>query len=310
MNPSQGMSDDLKDTSMRAFDLALIRESYLGGINRQLSAQRGSWEEEPLFIDDFSISSYPDPACPCQNISMDSTPNSTCTCTNEDCPCKYHLLTTYEEEEGCPCGKIHLDTPPSNYEDDDRYHIISGGAEDCPYEKIHIYTASSDFSSSDTLSVQNSSSSPIIRKRTRKLSRSSSFYDYNPLAHLSLDRLLEHNLIFFDFLLHHLLPDDSPDYPARILEHLEPGCPDCRYGQAHPLPKFEQYRHSMHDLVSLLDARQREWAELGDEIGGHEDWGVAFHTGVGIRELHSKFWEIAWGGEVAGAPTPWKRGWA
>ncbi|KAI4255090.1 MAG: hypothetical protein L6R42_006911, partial [Xanthoria sp. 1 TBL-2021] len=128
-----------------------------------------------------------------------------------------------------------------------------------------------------------------ITKRSPSIT---SFTSYNWRQDLSSSEILEHNLESFDFLLSRLLPPDSPDFPTRIIPHLDPGCPHCHTWQAHPLPKYEQYYHDMRDFSALLSARQCEWTELSHEIAGHDDWFCAFEMSRGLRELDSKLMVI------------------
>ncbi|KAI4261665.1 MAG: hypothetical protein L6R42_003134 [Xanthoria sp. 1 TBL-2021] len=192
-------------------------------------------------------------------------------------------------DEDCPCKSSHLSSKNDKLHACNNIHWSSRLDEDCSCHKIHLYSIPSlDDHDTSSNTLQNSQENSIA-KRSPSIT---SFTSYNWRQDLSSSEILEHNLESFDFLLSRLLPSDSPDFPTRIIPHLDPGCPRCHTWQAHPLPKYEQYYHDMRDFSALLSARQIEWTELSHEIAGHDDWFCAFEMSRGLRELDSKLMDI------------------
>ncbi|KAI4086675.1 MAG: hypothetical protein LQ339_009015 [Xanthoria mediterranea] len=247
---SQGMSDDMMDVCMRSYHLAMVRESYLGGIKREVEARNAVWD------DITEIFEYD--------------------CPYEDCPCTSNdIKTTHDKIQFCKS-----------------IHFVSESDETiCLCDKTHLYSAADDEedNSSDTLQDDDSYQDyhPAVPR-----SPSPTIPSYNwPLVDLTADdddETLEHNLQSFDFLLSRLLPHDSPHYPPRILNHLAPGCPQCLPLQSHPLPRYAQYAHDLHDLNVLLYAQGDKWIGFSDEVVGHRDWEFAFETFRGLGRVQGK----------------------
>ncbi|CAL8579316.1 hypothetical protein XPA_005066 [Xanthoria parietina] len=80
-NLSQGMSDDMMDVCMRSYHLAMVRESYLGDIKREVEARNAVWD------DTTEIFEYD--------------------CPYEDCPCKSSGITTTHAKIQS-CNSIHF----------------------------------------------------------------------------------------------------------------------------------------------------------------------------------------------------------
>ena len=237
---------------MRSFDMAMIRESYLGSLRPRSLAEEDGYHSDP------SVYAYE--------------------CHSEDCPCdNYRLGPTPEEdsqrgEEGCPCRRIHMTAS------------IDG---ECRCDRIDKYPVSNlDDNEDNSSEILHSSGPENFPKRSPSIP--SSAQSYNWRYYLSDDEALEYDLISFDFLLSCLVPQDSPLFSNRILSHLPPGCEDCHDWQAHPLPKYEQYDHDMRQLNKLLNDREGELSDFTYELIGSEHWEHGYNIWVSGQKLQHK----------------------
>ena len=257
-NLSQGMSDDMMDVCMRSYHLAMVRESYLGDIKREVEARNAVWD------DTTEIFEYDCPYedCPCKSSGITTTHAKIQSCNS------IHFVSEADENI-CLCDKTHLYSSADDDEDNSSDHTF----QDDSHQEYHLAARSSP------------SSSSIL---------ASSFPSYNndrPVDHLPADdddQTLEQNLQSFDFLLSRLLPQDSPHYPHRILNLLTPGCHQCLPLQSHPLPRYAQYAHDLHDLNVLLYVQGDRWMGFCDEVVGHGDWETAFGMVRGLGGLQGK----------------------
>ncbi|KAL8913347.1 MAG: hypothetical protein Q9171_001824 [Xanthocarpia ochracea] len=123
-----------------------------------------------------------------------------------------------------------------------------------------------------------------------------SFYDWR--MGLSEDDILEDCFTSLDYVISRLVPQESPEFPERILPLLQPGCPRCYIDDAHPLPKYEQYRHDLEDLTELLNDRASEWSDFGRELISHPHWYLAMEAQDNFSNLNMKLF-------VASSETEW-----
>ncbi|KAL8982692.1 MAG: hypothetical protein Q9205_002876 [Flavoplaca limonia] len=237
--------------------MAMIKESYLGDIKRQIEAREAETDDNPESFEWNCRNIY----CPC-NIHLMINPSDRCSCSEKNCPCKF-------------------------------VHIMSPGDEDCHCDRIHISpTAPFDLSFLDDNYTDNADTPyefrPDIRTPKRRKEHQTPYKPHNWRADYSSDELLEHDLESFDFILSRLLAQDSPYYPDRIFPLHDPGCPACDSWQSHPLPKYQQFNHDLQDLYDLFNARQWEWKYLTDELEGHEDWFLAWDALSEFMKLGTK----------------------
>ena len=244
------------DVCMRSYHLAMVRESYLGGIKREVEARNAVWDD----MTDIFEYDCPFADCPCKSNDIKTTHDKVQSCKS------IHFVSE-SDEEICLCEKTHLYSSADDDEDNSSDHTF----QDDSQQDDHLAAGSSP------------SSSPIL---------ASSFPSYNNGRLLDLstadDETLEQNLQSFDFLLSRLLPHDSPHYPHRIPNLLTPGCPQCLPLQSHPLPRYAQYAHDLHDLDALLYVQGDRWMGFCDEVTGHGDWEFAFEMVRGLGGLQGK----------------------
>ncbi|KAL8879093.1 MAG: hypothetical protein Q9198_003230 [Flavoplaca austrocitrina] len=219
------MSDDTINTCMRSFDMAMVKESYLGDIKHQIKAREAEIDDNSDSFEWNCRNIY----CPC-NINRLINPSDRCSCSEENCPCK-------------------------------SVNIMSPGDKDCHCDKIHISaTAPFDLSILDDNYTDNADTPyelrPDIRTSKRRKEHKTPYKPHNWRADYSSDELLEYDLESFDFILSRLLAQDSPYYPDRIFPLSDPGCPACDSWQYHPLPIYQQFNHDLQDLYDLINARQ------------------------------------------------------
>ncbi|KAI4271925.1 MAG: hypothetical protein LQ337_005654 [Flavoplaca oasis] len=253
----QGMSDDTMNMCMRSFDMAMVKESYLGDIKRQIVAREAEFDDNPDSFEWNCRNVY----CPC-NINRLINPSDRCSCGEENCPCKVvHIMSPGDED--CHCDRIHI-TPTAPFDLsflDERYTDS--------YDTLYEFK-------------------PDIRAPKRRKENKTAYKPHNWRAEYSSNELLEHDLESFDFILSRLLAQDSPYYPNRTFSLREPGCPACDSRQSHPLPKYQQFNHDFQDLYDLINARQWEWKYLTDELEGHDDWFFAWDAVSEFMKLGTK----------------------
>ncbi|KAL8783066.1 MAG: hypothetical protein Q9213_004878 [Squamulea squamosa] len=109
---------------------------------------------------------------------------------------------------------------------------------------------------------------------------------------LSGDVRLHNCMISFGFLVSRLVPQDSPEFPTRMIPFLEPGCPDCFFGGAHPLPKYDQYYHDLRDFGALLRSRVYECSTFSGGLFGHPDWNLATEARNDWDKISRKIMDI------------------
>ncbi|KAL8766371.1 MAG: hypothetical protein Q9209_006841 [Squamulea sp. 1 TL-2023] len=229
---SEGMSDEMIDTCMRSFDLAITRATYINSIKLDIEAATKAWEaakEEILYeLDDDFTADHPS------------------------------------------CG---VSRKPFALDMNDLETTLSGGADMDNKTDILLHSPENDNDSLDTfINLE----SPYVWR-----------------TEPSEDARLHDCMIAFDFLISRLVPKDSPELPTRILPFLEPGCPDCFFDEAHPLPKYDQYCHDLRDFGALLRSRVGECSTLTRELIGHPDRVLASEAHDGWGDIYTKILNIA-----------------
>ncbi|KAL8883803.1 MAG: hypothetical protein Q9192_006995 [Flavoplaca navasiana] len=143
---------------------------------------------------------------------------------------------------------------------------MSPGDKDCHCDKNHISpTAPIDLSFLDNNYTDIADTlyefKPDIRTPKRRKEHQTPYKPQNWRADYSADKLLEHDLESFDFILNRLLTQDSPYHPDRTFPLSDPGCPACDPWQ---------------------------WKYLADELEGHDDWFLAWDPVSGFMKLGTK----------------------